>query len=100
MNRKDWMMFVAAVLSHATTANALGDDAKQAVSVFLEDPESFDKARMAKIAMSMHYKALVRDYGDQELFPDFPGSEQPAGLDLVATLLKDFGPQLLKLIGK
>ena len=100
MNRKDFMMLIASVLAHATTANALGDDAKQAVSVFLEDPEGFDKARMAKIAMSMHYKALVRDYADQELFPDFAGSDGPASLDLVATLLKDFGPQLLKLIGK
>lgn len=97
MNRKDYFIGISALLAHAVCANALGDDQKQSVDVFLEQEEGFNKARMVKVATSMFYKALLRDYDDQELFPAFPGSDQPAGLD-ITKLITELTPQILKLI--
>ena len=98
MNRKDLFIFIAFLAAHATCAEAKGDDDKQAVDVFLNDPEGFDKSRMVQIAAKMHYKALVRDYADKELWPDFPGSEASTGSDMVQSILKDVIPLLPKML--
>ena len=69
MNRKDLFILIAFLAAHATCAEAKGDDDKQAVDVFLNDPEGFDKSRMVQIAAALNAPVAY-------FFKDMLGSDE------------------------